>query len=125
MIFWYNTKTDMNIKAIAIGGSLGWLFGGPFGALFGATLGNYVARELSARKAPVRRRDRLSEAYAFLGVSPDASDEAVRLAYRAKAKKYHPDSLKARGLPDDMVKKATEMMSRLNAALADVERSRK
>lgn len=70
-------------------------------------------------------RDRLAEAYALIGVSPDASDDEVKRAYREKAKKYHPDALRAQGLPDEMVNKATDMMAKLNAAWDEIERARK
>ena len=69
-------------------------------------------------------RDKLTEAYALLGVSPGASDEEVKRAYRAKAKKYHPDALRAQGLPDEMVDRANDMMAKLNAAWSEIERSR-
>lgn len=74
---------------------------------------------------PEPPRDALAEAYALLGVSPDASDDAVKKAYREKAKKYHPDALKAQGLPDEMVAKATEMMAKVNAAWSEIEKARK
>jgi len=74
---------------------------------------------------PEPPRDALAEAYALLGVKPDASDDEVKKAYRLKAKKYHPDALKAQGLPDEMVAKATEMMAKVNAAWTEIEKARK
>ena len=46
-------------------------------------------------------------AYAILGVAPDSADDAIAAAYRAMARRYHPDLA---GEP------ATERMTRLNAA---------
>ncbi|MBQ3865614.1 MAG: DnaJ domain-containing protein, partial [Clostridia bacterium] len=34
----------------------------------------------------------MNDPYQVLGVSPDATDEEVKKAYRAMAKKYHPDN---------------------------------
>lgn len=69
-------------------------------------------------------RDKLAEAYSILGVSSTASDDEVKKAYRAKAKKYHPDTLRAQGLPDEMVGKATEQMARVNAAWSEIKAAR-
>ena len=48
--------------------------------------------ELSAQDLP---SDKLNELYAELGLTPSATDEAVRKAYRALAKRYHPDRYNA------------------------------
>ena len=69
-------------------------------------------------------RDALAEAYATLGVSPTVKDDEVKKAYREKAKRYHPDTLRAQGLPDEMVDKATEQMARVNDAWAEIRRAR-
>ena len=79
------------------------------------------AEERASRSA--QERDKLAEAYALLGVSPGASDEEVKRAYRAKAKKYHPDALKAQGLPDEMVDRANDMMAKLNAAWSEIRQA--
>ena len=58
--------------------------------------------------------------YEVLGVSPDASDEAIQSAYRASAKQYHPDT----GLPTA----SAGMMALINeayAVLSDGKRRRK
>jgi len=73
---------------------------------------------------PEPQRDTLVEAYEMLGVKPTEGDDEVKKAYRLKAKKYHPDALKAQGLPDEMVQKATEMMAKINAAWAEIEKAR-
>ena len=78
-------------------------------------------RERTSRSA--RKRDKLAEAYALLGVSPGASEEEVKRAYRAKAKKYHPDALRAQGLPDEMIDKANDMMAKLNAAWSEIRQA--
>lgn len=75
------------------------------------------------REAPPPR-DKLAEAYETLGVSSTASDDEVKKAYRAKAKKYHPDTLRAQGLPDEMIGKATERMARVNDAWSEIKRAR-
>lgn len=78
------------------------------------------------RSAPPERerRDELADAYRLLGVTPSADDAAVKSAYRAMAKKYHPDTLRAQGLPEEMVGKATAMMSKVNAAWTLIKASR-
>lgn len=69
-------------------------------------------------------RDDLQTAYAVLGASATDSPDELKRKYRALAKKNHPDALRAQGLPDELVGKATERMGRINAAWATVRAAR-
>ena len=66
----------------------------------------------------------LETAYRALGVDASASDTELKRAYREMAKRYHPDTLRAQGLPDEMIGKATERMKEINAAWAEIRRAR-
>ena len=48
----------------------------------------------------------------------------LKRKYRELAKKNHPDALRAQGLPEEMIGKATERMSRINAAWATIREAR-
>jgi DnaJ like chaperone protein len=63
--------------------------------------------------------------YTVLGVPRDASDEAVRQAWRRLMRENHPDSLAARGVPADFVKRATNKVAEINAAWDRIKRERK
>ncbi len=71
------------------------------------------------------RHDELQEAYAVLGASEDDSMETLKKKYRDLAKKNHPDALRAQGLPEELIGKATERMGRINDAWATICASRK
>jgi DnaJ like chaperone protein len=64
------------------------------------------------------------DAYAELGVSRSASDEAVRAAWKQLMRENHPDGLAARGVPQEFVARATEKVARINAAWDRVKRER-
>ena len=70
------------------------------------------------------RRDPLADAYALLGASASDDADALKRKYRELAKRNHPDALRAQGLPEDMIGKATERMSRINEAWATVRNAR-
>lgn len=62
--------------------------------------------------------------YDVLGCRPDATDAEVRKAYRDKAKKLHPDLLRAQGLPEELLQKANDQMARVNAAWDEIKHAR-
>jgi DnaJ like chaperone protein len=69
----------------------------------------------SARGTPPPR-DRLTDAYAALGVSPDATPAEIKRAYRKLISQNHPDKLAAKGLPESMRAVAEERSREINAA---------
>lgn len=75
-----------------------------------------------ARPAP--RRDVLREAYDLLGISKDATDAEVKKAYRRLMNQHHPDKLTARGMPEEMIKLATEKTQEIKAAYDAVKDAR-
>ena len=68
------------------------------------------------------RSHTLDSDYQILEISPDASDDEVKKAYRNLAKKYHPDRVAHLG--DDMRKAAEEKFSRLSQAYDNIRKAR-
>ena len=62
-----------------------------------------------------------NKAYTILGISPDASDEEVKRAYRKLMSQNHPDKLMAKGLPQDMLKVATEKTQQIQKAYEQIK----
>jgi len=63
--------------------------------------------------------------YDVLGVEPDATLATVKKHYKALAKELHPDKQIAAGVPAEMVRLATERLTRINAAYAEIEKALK
>ncbi len=60
----------------------------------------------------------------MLGVDATASDAEIKKAYRKLMSEHHPDKLAAKGLPDDMMKLATEKAQDIQAAYALIKEHR-
>ena len=127
----------MNWIGAGIGAFLGSLRGGGvLGGIIGAVAGNWLedeVRSLLRKKSPNAQKrppeppapDTPSNPYETLGCKPGDSDDEVCRAYREKAKRLHPDTLRAQGLPDEIIAAANEQMSRVNAAWNAVKRERR
>ncbi len=63
----------------------------------------------------------MSDPYKVLGVSPDATDDQIKSAYRELAKKYHPDNYDQSPLSD----LAAEKMKEINEAYDTIVAERK
>jgi len=66
----------------------------------------------------------LSEAYQLLEVSESASDADVKKAYRKQMSQNHPDKLVSKGLPEEMIKLATEKTQKIKAAYDQIAAAR-
>lgn len=58
----------------------------------------------------------ISQAYKVLGLTSDANKSEVKRAYRKLMSQHHPDKLVAKGMPEEMVKVATEKSQEIQAA---------
>ena len=63
----------------------------------------------------------MTDPYQVLGVSPSATDDEIKTAYRQLARKYHPDNYVDNPLAD----LATEKMKEINEAYDEIQRRRR
>jgi DnaJ like chaperone protein len=86
-----------------------------------------IARYMQMQEAEVNSLlnlggDSLEEAYKVLEVSPDATDQEVRAAYRQLALKHHPDRVATLG--EDVKKAAEEKFQQINNAKEKIYKAR-
>jgi DnaJ like chaperone protein len=79
------------------------------------------ARGGTSRSAPGGSVD---DAYAVLGLSRASTDDELRRAWLRLVRENHPDSLAARGVPQEFVARASEKVARINAAWDRIKRER-
>lgn len=62
------------------------------------------------------QKPKIKDAYAVLGVPPSASDSEIKKTYRRLMSQHHPDKLVSKGLPEEMMKLATEKTQKIRKA---------
>ena len=67
----------------------------------------------------------LEAAYKALGVSANSTDSEIKKVYRKLVSENHPDKLIGQGMPDDMIKLATERTQEIRKAYELIQSSRK
>lgn len=69
-------------------------------------------------------QQQMEAAYALLEVNPEVSDTELKKAYRRMMSRHHPDKLVAKGLPEEMLKMATEKTQEIKAAYERLKNAR-
>jgi DnaJ like chaperone protein len=64
----------------------------------------------------------INSAYKVLEISPDATNDEIKTAYRKMAVKYHPD--KVAHLGSDVQNAAKDKFQQLNAAYEEIKKQR-
>lgn len=77
-----------------------------------------------SRRRGYSRRSDLDNAYAILGVSPQASSTEIKSAYRRLISQNHPDKLAAKGLPESMRDLAERKTQDITSAYQLITQSR-
>lgn len=67
----------------------------------------------------------LKDAYAVLNLAADATDAEVKKAYRRLMSQHHPDKLVSKGLPEEMIKVATQRTHEIRQAYERIKQERK
>lgn len=62
--------------------------------------------------------------YAVLGLKRDVADDEIKRTYRKLIREHHPDTLIAKGMPQEFIDLATQKMATINAAYDRVAKER-
>lgn len=66
----------------------------------------------------------IDQAYAMLNITPAASNDEIKKAYRTLVREFHPDIIKSQGASDEYLKEATQKVQEINAAYEMIKKSR-
>jgi DnaJ like chaperone protein len=83
-----------------------------------------IVRGLAGGAAQPTGAQSLEAAHRVLGVSPQASNEEVKTAYRRLMNQHHPDKLVARGLPKSMIGVAEQKTHEVRTAYERIKTQR-
>ncbi len=96
----------------------------------GISAEEFEAMDAAARNEPLFARARdsrgvdLHDAYLMLGVDEKANNDELKRAYRRLMNRHHPDKLVAKGMPEEMVRIATERTQEIRRAYELVRSAR-
>ena len=79
----------------------------------------------TSNKTAAESKNTLADAYTVLNLTPAASDEEVKKAYRRLLSQHHPDKLVAKGLPEEMMKMAAQRTHQIRSAFERIRDERK
>lgn len=78
----------------------------------------------SYQTAGRKRSTSIADAYKLLGIDKSVSDTEVKKVYRRLMSQHHPDKLVSKGLPEQMIKDATEKTRQIKDAYEQIKESR-
>lgn len=101
--------------------SMGMMGGSSAGSTHGSS-----GSSRSGGQAPSANNSTLSlrGAYAALGVEPGDDKASVKRAYRRLMSQHHPDKLVSKGLPEEMIKLATDKTQHIQKAYEKIKESK-
>lgn len=76
----------------------------------------------TARQPPATAGE--ADPYSVLGVPRNASEDVLRSTWKRLMRENHPDSLAARGVPQEFIARASDKVARINAAWDRIKRER-
>lgn len=79
------------------------------------------SRQQQGRSATSRSTMSDHDAYAILGIDRSVSDKEVKKAYRRLMNQHHPDKLVSKGMPEEMIKIATDKTHKIRAAYDQIK----
>lgn len=85
---------------------------------------NQYSRQQSSGSQTGYGQPSLEQAYQVLGVSASDDKAAVKKAYKRLMSQHHPDKLVSKGLPESMIKIATEKTQEIKSAYELIEKHR-
>jgi DnaJ like chaperone protein len=66
----------------------------------------------------------LTDPYVLLGVSYSAGEDELKQTYRRLVRENHPDSLMARGVPEEFIRLANDKLAAINSAYDKIQQER-
>ena len=81
----------------------------------------YDETYIQTNYSKTKYNDPLAQAYKILGVDSNINESALKKTYRKLISQHHPDKLVANGLPQEMLKLATEKLKKYKKAYEQVK----